>query len=599
MKKLFEPIKLRDNSRERVLRELISYNDNKGKNEETAKSFSKNFSENKPQHELKPHKRKKASIVMEVLAGAAVIAMLAGIISVSINKSAGIKHQPAKSTGSQNVVEKSSNNNSDQNDSLHGAISVDTPMIEFISSKNLGMSIAFNKQYFKEYTEDDNGIILYQNDAGTDTGFNWNNIQISASVSPYEEEVYNWSNDVYDHYYGTLQSISDVTIGNLSSDYLSGLGIVSDTSSTGLPATKFSFSYELSDINTSECMDVYVIDSRAYYDTLNSEINDTYGVYIIKAAYQIFHNDNTTEYSTDPELIYNTIDSFSLTPFTKKTYYILANGTDISIASNEGIRIPEYAYFTTNYTADTQTEITYNSYYSFFSSAAADETNEYFKVILPIGHLYDATGVRDIYTDNDFYSIFKNMVAIDLYYPAYYTENDYSSSNTDMSYPSYGVLRSPFYIDNSNSDISEKGTVSPTDNVRVAKSFELFPNGDKLIYENDKYCTIYGISEDFKKQKSLNIQTATDNGITGTVNADNNNVSDVSFNYDYVIYVPIENIFDVSGNSIGDIIADINEITPSLTMTVYYDGTELETFPVQIYADKVVIYGLETTGIYN
>lgn len=599
MKKLFEPIKLRDNSRERVLRELISYNDNKGKNEEAAKSFSKNFSENKPQRELKPHKRKKASIVMEVLAGAAVIAMLAGIISVSINKSAGIKHQPAKSTGSQNVVEKSSDNNSDQNDSLHGAISVDTPMIEFISSKNLGMSIAFNKQYFKEYTEDENGIILYQNDAGTDTGFNWNNIQISASVSPYEEEVYNWSNDVYDHYYGALQSISDVTIGNLSSDYLSGLGIASDTSSTGLPATKFSFSYELSDINTSECMDVYVIDSRAYYGTLNSEINDTYGAYIIKAAYQIFHNDNTTEYSTDPELIYNTIDSFSLTPFTKKTYYILANGTDISIASNEGIRIPEYAYFTTNYTADTQTEISYNSYYSFFSSAAADETNEYFKVILPIGHLYDATGVRDIYTDNDFYSIFKNMVAIDLYYPAYYTENDYSSSNTDMSYPSYGVLRSPFYIDNSNSDISEKGTVSPTDNVRVAKSFELFPNGDKLIYENDKYCTIYGISEDFKRQKSLNIQTATDNGITGTVNADNNNVSDVSFNYDYVIYVPIENIFDVNGNSIGDIIADINEITPSLTMTVYYDGTELETFPVQIYADKVVIYGLETTGIYN
>lgn len=596
MKKLFEPIKLRDNSRERVLRELISYNDNKGKNEEAAKSFSKNFSENKPQHELKPHKRKKASVVMEVLAGAAVIAMLAGIISISINKSAGIKHQPAKSTGSQNVTEKISGSNSGQNNSPQGAIPVDTPMIEFISSKNLGMSIAFNKQYFKEYMEDDNGIILYQNDAGTDTGFNWNNIQISASVNPYEEEVYNWSNDVYDHYYGALQSISDVTIGNLSSDYLSGLGIASDASSTGIPATKLSFSYELSD-NTSECMDVYVIDSRAYYDSLNSEVNDTYGAYIIKAAYQIFHNDNTTEYSTEPELIYNTIDSFSLTQFTKKTYYILADGTDISIASNEGIRIPEYAYFTTNYAADTQAEISYNSYYSFFSSAAADETNNYFKVFLPVGHLYDATGVRDIYTDNDFYSIFKNMVAIDLYYPAYYPENDYSSSNTD--YPSYGVLRSPFYIDNSNSDISEKGTVTPTDNVRVAKSFELFPNGDKLIYKNDKYCTIYGISEDFKKQKSADIQTTADNGISGTVNADNNNVSDVSFNYDYVIYVPIENIFDVNGNLIGDIIADINEITPSLTMTVYYDGTELETFPAQIYANEVVIYGLETTGIYN
>lgn len=598
MKKLFEPIKLRDNSRERVLRELISYNDNKGKNEEAAKSFSKNFSENKPQHELKPHKRKKASVVMEVLAGAAVIAMLAGIISISINKSAGIKHQPAKSTGSQNVTEKISGSNSGQNNSPQGAIPVDTPMIEFISSKNLGMSIAFNKQYFKEYTEDDNGIILYQNDAGTDTGFNWNNIQISASVNPYEEEVYNWSNDVYDHYYGALQSISDVTIGNLSSDYLSGLGIVSDASSTGIPATKLSFSYELSD-NTSECMDVYVIDSRAYYDSLNSEVNDTYGAYIIKAAYQIFHNDNTTEYSTEPELIYNTIDSFSLTQFTKKTYYILADGTDISIASNEGIRIPEYAYFTTNYAADTQAEISYNSYYSFFSSAAADETNNYFKVFLPVGHLYDATGVRDIYTDNDFYSIFKNMVAIDLYYPAYYPENDYNSSNTDMFYPSYGVLRSPFYIDNSNSDISEKGTVTPTDNVRVAKSFELFPNGDKLIYKNDKYCTIYGISEDFKKQKSAGIQTTADNGISGTVNADNNNASDVSFNYDYVIYVPIENIFDVNGNLIGDIIADINEITPSLTMTVYYDGTELETFPAQIYANEVVIYGLETTGIYN
>lgn len=598
MKKLFEPIKLRDNSRERVLRELISYNDNKGKNEEAAKSFSKNFSENKPQHELKPHKRKKASVVMEVLAGAAVIAMLAGIISISINKSAGIKHQPAKSTGSQNVTEKISGSNSGQNNSPQGAIPVDTPMIEFISSKNLGMSIAFNKQYFKEYTEDDNGIILYQNDAGTDTGFNWNNIQISASVNPYEEEVYNWSNDVYDHYYGALQSISDVTIGNLSSDYLSGLGIVSDASSTGIPATKLSFSYELSD-NTSECMDVYVIDSRAYYDSLNSEVNDTYGAYIIKAAYQIFHNDNTTEYSTEPELIYNTIDSFSLTQFTKKTYYILADGTDISIASNEGIRIPEYAYFTTNYAADTQAEISYNSYYSFFSSAAADETNNYFKVFLPVGHLYDATGVRDIYTDNDFYSIFKNMVAIDLYYPAYYPENDYNSSNTDMFYPSYGVLRSPFYIDNSNSDISEKGTVTPTDNVRVAKSFELFPNGDKLIYKNDKYCTIYGISENFKKQKSADIQTTADDGISGTVNADNNNVSDVSFNYDYVIYVPIENIFDVNGNLIGDIIADINEITPSLTMTVYYDGRELETFPAQIYANEVVIYGLETTGIYN
>lgn len=59
MKKLFEPIKLRENSRERVLRELISYNDNKGKNEETAKSTSKIFSDNKSQRELKPRKRKK------------------------------------------------------------------------------------------------------------------------------------------------------------------------------------------------------------------------------------------------------------------------------------------------------------------------------------------------------------------------------------------------------------------------------------------------------------------------------------------------------------------------------------------------------------
>lgn len=608
MKKLFEPIKLRDNSRERVLRELISYNDNKGKNEEAAKSFSKNFSENKPQHELKPHKRKKASVVMEVLAGAAVIAMLAGIISISINKSAGIKHQPAKSTGSQNVTEKISGSNSGQNNSPQGAIPVDTPMIEFISSKNLGMSIAFNKQYFKEYTEDDNGIILYQNDAGTDTGFNWNNIQISASVNPYEEEVYNWSNDVYDHYYGALQSISDVTIGNLSSDYLSGLGIVSDASSTGIPATKLSFSYELSD-NTSECMDVYVIDSRAYYDSLNSEVNDTYGAYIIKAAYQIFHNDNTTEYSTEPELIYNTIDSFSLTQFTKKTYYILASDTKIYITYDDGIRIPEYAFFSKNYSSNavnnqSDNATGYNSYYSFFSSTAVDEINDNFKVTLPVGHLYDAAGVRDIFTNDDFYPTFRNMVAIDLYYPDYYNYNEssYDNSNIDITYPSYGVLHSVFQTDDNNdiaSDITEKSTVSPTDNVSVSKSFEVFPNGDRLISIDDKYCTIYGISEDFKKQKSAGIQTTADNGISGTVNADNNNASDVSFNYDYVIYVPIENIYDVNGNLIGDIIADINEITPSLTMTVYYDGRELETFPAQIYANEVVIYGLETTGIYN
>lgn len=605
MKKLFEPIKLRDNSRERVLRELISYKDNKSKNEEAAKSFSKNFSDNKPQHELKPHKRKKSSAVMEVLAGAAVIAMLAGIISVSINKSADIKHQPAKSTGSQNVAEKSSDSNSGQNDSLQGAIPADTPMIEFISSKNLGMSIAFNKQYFKEYTEDDNGIILYQNDAGTDTGFNWNNIQISASASPYEEEVYNWSNDVYDHYYGTLQSVSNVTIGDLSSGNLSGLGydhsygtLQSVSNSAGIPATKFSFSYELSD-NTSECMDVYVIDSMAYYDSLNSEVNDTYGAYIIKAAYQIFHNDNTKEYSTDPELIYNTIDSFSLTTFTKKTYYILANGTDVSKASNEGSRIPEYAYFATSYATDTtdfNAEVSYNSCYSFFSSAAADETNDYFKVCLPIGHLYDSTGIRDIYTNNDLYPTFDNIVTIDLYYPEYYPDD---TSNTGISYPSYGVLYCPFKTDSVNSDISEKSTIAPNDNVIVTKFFEIFPNGDKLVSSDDKYCIIYGISEDFKKQQSTNIQTKADEEMTHTVNTDSDNASGISFNYDYVIYVPIENIFDTNGNSISDIIADISEITPSLTMTVYYDGMERETFPVQLYADKVVIYGLETTTIYN
>ncbi len=584
MKKLFEPIKLRENSRERVLRELISYNDNKGKNEETAKSTSKIFSDNKSQRELKPRKRKKTSIVMEVLAGAAVIAMIAGIIFVSINKSSGIKHQPAKSTGSQDITEKSSDSKPGQNNSLQGALPADTPSVEFISSRKLGISIAFNRQYFKDYiveTEGDGIVTLYQEDAGTETGLNWNNILISGSGYSYEEEIYNWTNDMYKSYYGSLQNIYDVTIGNLYSDYLSELGIASNTNAAGIPATKFSFSYELPDVNTSECTDVYVIDAGAYHDSLNSEgSSEAYKSYTIKVSYQIFHNDNNIEYSTKPEVIYETIDSFALTPFTKKTCYILANGTDISIASGNGSNIHESANFTTNYADDDKAEISYGSYYSFFSSASADITNDFFETFLPVGHLYDVSGIKDIYTNNDFYLTFNNMVAIDLYYPDYYTEKGYDSSATDMAYPSYGVLHSPF----TGKDTSEKDTDSPDGNVNVTKSFEIFPKGDKLISVNDKYCTIYGVSEDYINRRSPDVQ---------------NTSSDVVFNYDYVIYVPIEDIFDVNGNSIGNIIGDINEINPALTMSVYYDGTELETFPAQIYADKVVVYGLETTGVLN
>lgn len=595
MKKLFEPIKLRENSRERVLRELISYNDNKGKNEKAAEFFSKNFSDITPQRELKPHKRKNISIVMEFLAGAAVIAIIAGIISFSINKPEHLTRQPTKNTGSQNnIVEKNPESNSGQNNSLQGAISVDTPMIEFISSKNLGVSIAFNRQYFKDFSIEDNGIItLYQADAGTDTGFNWNNIIITGSHYSYEEDIYNWTNDIYDCFYGSLQNISDVTIGNLYFDYLSELGIASNTNATGIPATKFSFSYELPDVNTSECTDVYVIDSSAYRDSLNSETyGEDYESYTIKVSYQIFHNENNAKYSMEPKVIYETIDSFVPAPLTKKTCYILASGTEIYKTYNDGIRIPEHAYFGKS--------LGYKSHYSFFSSPAADKINDNFMVEIPIGNLYDAAGVRDISTNDNFYSTFKNMVAIDLYYPDNCNANESNYDNSTA--PLYCVLHSVFETDDSNksiSDITEKDTVSPTDNMITAKSFEIFPNGDKLIYAGDKYYTIYGISEDFKRQRDDNLQTADANTVTDNADGNGNVDIGVNFNYDYVIYVPIDNIFDINNNSIGNIIDDINRISPSLTMTVYYDGTEQETFPVQIYADKAVIYGLETTDLFN
>ena len=576
MKKLFEPIKLRDNSRERVLRELISYNESKVKDESLSESLSKNFSDNnKSQRELKPYRRKKASIIMEILAGAAVIALIAGIISVSVNKAGKNTHQPAQNTNQQNIAEKVSDNNSNQNNSLQGALAVDTPMIEFISNEKLGISIAFNRQCFKDYKTDDSSIVLYQDDSDTVTGFTWNNIQITASVYSYEEEVYNWAYDRYDHAYGKIQNADIVTLGELTFDYLSSINMTTDYtgfpdySSQGIQATKFSFGYELSDVNTTECTDIYIIDSKAY--------SDTYGAYIIKASYQIYHNDNKTEYSTNPKFIYETIDSFSFTTYTKKTFYILANGT-YSVENSLG-QMSNQENFSTHYNTGYNTgSETDGSFYSMLVSSVPDKADDYFNVNLPARRLYDAAGIMGIDVEN-FSPTFENSVAIDLYYP--YSEDNSDDVNSAENYPSYGVLHSDFKTDSSNissSDNSEKDTVSPTDNVSVTKSFEIFTKGDKLIFTGDKYCTIYGISETFKN------------------NADSYGND---FKYDYVIYVPMENIFDTNGNPIGSVIADIIEVTPSLTMTVYYDGTELETFPVQIYADKVVIYGLETTNIYN
>lgn len=571
MKKLFEPIKLRDNSRERVLRELISYNENKVKDESLSESFSKNFSDNnKSQHELKPHRRKKTSIIMEMLAGAAVIALIAGIISVSVNSSGKNTHQPAQNTNQQNITEKASGSNSNQDNSLQGALSVNTPMIEFISSKNLGVSIAFNRQYFKDYKTDDislndNSLILYQDDFGTETGFSWNQIRINASFYSYEEEVYNWANDMYDHLYGKLQSTEDVFIGRLAFDYLSDSDYTPNTSSENIKATKFSFIHEFPDVNTTDCTDVYVIDSKAY--------SDTYGSFIITSSYQIFHKDNTIRYSTNPELIYETIDSFSFTTYTKKTFYILANGT-YSVENSLG-QISNQANFSAHYTGYNAGSETDGTFYSMLVSSVPDKAYDYFNVNLPARRLYDATGIRAIDVEN-FYSTFENSVAIDLYY---LNSGDNSDDiNSAEIYPSYGVLHSVFKTDSSNnnsSDISEKDAVSPTDKVSVTKSFKIFTKDNKLITTGDKNCTIYGISE-----------TYVSNSFTDPIN-------------DYVIYVPMENIFDKNGNPIGSIIDDISEVTPSLTMTVYYDGMELETFPVQIYADKVVIYGLETSDSFN
>lgn len=567
MKKSFEPIKLRENSRKRVLRELISYNEAKGKTENSSKDFSDSISTgNKSQRELKPHKKKKASIVMEVLAGAAVIAMIAGGIAISVNKSG---NNPIQPLSKNNYTENSSKSDSSLQDSLPAA-----PMVEFISSEKLGASIILNKKYFSGYEiASDGSILLYQNDYGTETGFNYNCIEVSASTLTFEEALATQENLIDDYY--VLSKTENVLIGHLQFDYLANTDVHSVYSS-GISATKLLCSYDLPDLNVTECKEIYIIDSHTY--------SDTYGAYIITATYRITHDEEGIQYSTEPEVIYDIIDTFSFVTYAKKTIYILPKNNYVSDNSmDDGSSLVN---FCREYTTDVDNDESNNSFYSILASSDAGGTNADFSITLPVGHLYDVSGTKDTDLNEDFYSTFDDSVAIDLYYSYY--EGSYDGSEIANIYPSYGVLYSEFKTDSTNvpnnNDDTEKSTMT-TDDVIATKSFKIFPQDDKLVSVGDKYITIYGISEEFEKQLAESQQSANDNTET--------------FDFDYVIYVPIEKLYDENGNSFGHVIADIINAEPSLTMTVHYDEFEFETFPVQIYANEVIIYGLETTNIYN
>lgn len=104
-------------------------------------------------------------------------------------------------------------------------------------------------------------------------------------------------------------------------------------------------------------------------------------------------------------------------------------------------------------------------------------------------------------------------------------------------------------------------------------SLEVVSSDNGLISVGDKYCTIYG--------RSGSLHETTDKTDTA--------YDDFVFNYDYVIYVPIDQIYDINNNPVGKGILETTENMPSLSITVYYDGMVLETYPAQIYADKVII----------
>lgn len=556
MKKSFEPIKLRKNSRERVLRELINYNEIKGKNKKLAEDYSDNTSaNNKAQRELKPHNRKKSRVIMEFLAGAAVIAMITGLIAFSVNRSGNNQTRPLSKS---DYAENSSKSGS----SIQEESAV-TPMVEFISSEKLYASIAINRQYFSEYEiNSDGSILLFQNDYGTETGFNYNCIKVSALPLSFEEAIAEQENRIDD--YHVLSKTENVLIGHLLCDHSSDTDC--SVFSSGINATKLSCSYDLPDIDVKEYKDIYIIDSHTY--------SDIYGAYIITATYQIFNSEGDMQYSTDPKVIYDIIDTFSFMTYSKKTLYILPK--DNYITDNPQDDGADLVNFCKEYTTDDEYS------YSIIASSDPAGTNAEFNITLPVGHLYDSSGTRDTALSDDFYSTFDDSIAIDLYYSYY--EGNYDGSEITAIYPSFGVLYSEFKLDNSdNSNNTNETEKETTTNANTTKSFKVSPQDNGLISIGDKYCTINGISEAYEEQLSQSSQYNNDN----------------PFNYDYVIYVPIEKIYDENGNQIGNFLADIAYASPSFTMTVYYDGIVLESFPAQIYADKVIIHELQTTNVYN
>ncbi len=107
-------------------------------------------------------------------------------------------------------------------------------------------------------------------------------------------------------------------------------------------------------------------------------------------------------------------------------------------------------------------------------------------------------------------------------------------------------------------------------------SLEAVSSDNGLISVGDKYCTIHG--------RSGSLHETTDKTDT--------TYDDFVFNYDYIIYVPMDQIYDINNNPVGKGILEKTENMPSLSITVYYDGMVLESYPAQIYADKVIINNL-------
>ena len=592
MKKAFEPVKLRESSRKRVLRDLIRYNELKSEQENVSDSISKkneaiNMEKVRVEdtkgkvsssRELKPRKRKKTFIIMEALAAAAVIALIIGTIAVSVsqnktNTTQSLSGIESKGDSQQNI---SQEDNSQSDNSQKEALPSGSPALEFVSSEKLGVSIAFNSTYFYGYDINSDGSILFYNEdyaMNTETGLSYNTLEVSGLKIKFTEAVdyiinSNTSETGSSIPY-TLIGNDKVFIGSLYYDnFISTNADTSSAASSCISATKLTFSYELPDISTTECKEVYLIDFSGF--------DGLYDTFAITVTYHIFNNGSEVQYSIEPEVICDIIDTFSIETYTKKTFYILAENYHSDDTKEAVTALNNFQkLYSENSASNEGIEQGIEHYYAIMASTETSAAQADYKIILPVGSLYDAAGTRDTNTDYSFYSTFEDSVAIDLYYPYSYNEGGDDGEDLPVIYPSYGVLHSEFKNDEETDIFGNSSAANGTQT--YTQSFVIYPQ-DTIISINNDNCIIFGRSDNFESMQK-------DYG--------------EEYNYDYVIYVPFEKIYDEKGNAIGKELSQISSANPSLTMTVYFDGAIQETFPAQINADEVIIHGIANGTISN